>query len=65
MEWIKCSDRLPTEQGRYLVYMDELGVMTCAWRGIDNPDRPFEHTGWKLPYEFSHWMPLPPEPPKD
>jgi hypothetical protein len=58
--WVKCSDRLPDMPYRsYLVYMKEFGITICKWLGKDNPDRPYEYHGWKLPYEFSHWMPLP------
>lgn len=61
--WIKCSERLPNEEGEYLVRLAG-GVMVMKWYGIHNPNRPWSFTGWKLPYEFTHWMPLP-EAPKE
>ncbi|WP_038222927.1 DUF551 domain-containing protein [Xenorhabdus bovienii] len=58
MEWIKCNDRLPNDDGYYLVYE------TFNNRVGDDY---FFHNGsgdhWKLFHEYvTHWMPLP-EPP--
>ncbi len=63
MEWISMEDHIPDEEYRcYLVYQYHMGINICKWIGVSNPDRPWEHTGWKLPYLFTHWMPLPPCP---
>ncbi|AOM40529.1 DUF551 domain-containing protein [Xenorhabdus hominickii] len=58
MEWIKTSDRLPNDDGYYLVYE------TFNNRVADDY---FFHNGsgdhWKLFHiHVTHWMPLP-EPP--
>lgn len=64
--WISSKDRLPSEEGAYLVYAKS-----------ENPDKPFIHKAWfnieiqaweLVPSVWAsaitHWMPLP-EPPKD
>jgi hypothetical protein len=63
MEWIKCSEKLPEIPGIYLVWFAE-GVSVCKWYGMNSEDRPYENTGWRLPYQFTYWMPLP-KPPKE
>lgn len=63
MKWISVKDELPTEEYKcYIVYMKEIGVLVVKWYGTVNEDRPWEYTGWKLPYPFTHWMRLPPDP---
>jgi hypothetical protein len=63
MTWIKVKDRLPDKPYTiYLVYIPHLGIHIQKWIGADDPDRPHEHHGWKLPYPVSHWMPLPEKP---
>lgn len=64
MEWISIEERLPPDEYVcYLVFQVHMGITICKWIGAENPDRPWKHTGWKLPYLFTHWMPLP-SPPK-
>jgi hypothetical protein len=68
MEWIKCSEKLPTEPGRYLAWVayDDTGhAMTVGYEEGWNclslfgvVDREHEMTN------ITHWMPLP-EPPKE
>ncbi len=60
-QWVKCSERTPSEEKKYLVSMGDW-VTTCVWMGIDNPERPYEYTGWRLPYDWTQWMPIPDPP---
>lgn len=67
MEWIKCSERMPSKDGKYL---------TCTITGL--PYRPYDYEVLSFyeqqPYfqdedyrfcnEITHWMELP-APPKD
>ena len=54
-EWIKCSDRIPEKNGRYLVL--EGGSYT--WIGVSS----LRNGRWDSE-NTTHWMSLP-EPPKD
>ena len=60
MEWIKCSERMPERDGRYLAFDGE--IVTVDYNAA--------HEVWSIDGEgfnknvFSHWMPLP-EPPKE
>ena len=65
MEWIKCSDRLPEIEGRYLVYpigkyYGEVVTFT-KWHYDEIPSNSFffEHHGMLHLVEPTHWMPLP------
>lgn len=65
MEWIKCSDRLPETEGRYLVclrnfYVTEFNYSNYSkprWFNLAAGDESMDN-----PIRF--WMPLP-EPPKE
>ncbi|MEN7471001.1 DUF551 domain-containing protein [Providencia stuartii] len=60
--WVKCSERVPEEPGRYLCYVEEvnsLGIShyqwNCSWNGVCFRDD-------SLSGRVTHWMPLPPPP---
>ena len=66
-EWIKSSERLPDEEGDYIVY----GIPTCIscwkeWRVREATwkmkNKSFEFGEYDCPLEVSHWMPLPEKP---
>lgn len=54
--WIKCSDRLPEEDGDYLTVTQN---RVHRWIALT----PFKKGGWSQVYidwtKVSHWMPLP------
>lgn len=60
--WIKCSERIPEEGGRYWCYVEEQNSLgkshyqwNCSWNG----------DGWSdkaLTGRVTHWMPLPAAP---
>ncbi|AXF67011.1 DUF551 domain-containing protein [Leclercia sp. W17] len=61
--WIPCSERIPTEIGRYWCYVEEqnsLGKSHYQWNCSWNGDR------WWVESEnggrVTHWMPLPNQP---
>lgn len=54
--WISVEDKLPTEKGRYLVYLGESIVISAFY-----PNAPEPHF---YAVEATHWMPLPSEPEK-
>ncbi|HCI8581208.1 TPA: DUF551 domain-containing protein [Enterobacter cloacae] len=65
MDWIKCSEMVPEEGGRYWCYVEEqndLGKSHYQWNCAWNGDR------WWIESEdggrVTHWMPLP-EPPSE
>lgn len=73
-EWIKCSDKLPEDCGRVLVFNSEIAKYD-ARDGVNSPGvkvgRLLEYTRKLRPdgcmgYDDSttHWMPLP-DPPKE
>lgn len=49
-EWIKCSERMPEKDGRYLVVED----YTPPWIGVSN----LRYGQWDS-HPTTHWMPLP------
>ena len=58
MEWIKCSERMPTGNHPVLVYIRD-GYQIIAFK---EPDRwVWEGESWFLS-EGMYWMPLPPNP---
>jgi len=64
MKWTCVLKKLPPEKYKSYLTFGDMGIGITLWLGIDNEDRPYEHTGWKLPYNITHWMPLPKEPRK-
>lgn len=61
-KWIAVEDELPNRPYHHYLTYGDAGVSITEWIGKDNPDRHWEHTGWKLPYNITHWMPLPKPP---
>jgi len=60
--WIKCSERMPEENGRYWCYVEEqnsLGKSHYQWNCSWNGD---EWGGEALSGRVTHWMPLPAPP---
>ncbi len=62
--WIKCSERMPDEYGRYWCYVEEQNSLgkshyqwNCSWNGDEWSDDAL--TGR---VRVTHWMPLPAEP---
>lgn len=60
--WIKCSERMPEEGGRYWCYVEEQNSLgkshyqwNCSWNGN-------EWSGKALTGCVTHWMPLPAAP---
>lgn len=60
--WIKCSDRMPEEGGRYWCYVEEQNSLgkshyqwNCSWNGDEWSDK-------ALTGRVTHWMPLPAAP---
>lgn len=60
--WIKCSERMPEEGGRYWCYVEELNSLgkshyqwNCSWNGDEWSDK-------ALTGRVTHWMPLPAAP---
>lgn len=47
--WISVKDKLPEENGRYLVVEDHIS----RWRGVDH------FRNGKFTMKVTHWMPLP------
>ncbi|CNI11266.1 Protein of uncharacterised function (DUF551) [Yersinia frederiksenii] len=63
--WIKCSDRMPEDSGRYWCYVEEQNCLgkshyqwNCSWSGDVWSDR-------ALTGRVTHWMPLPAAPEKE
>lgn len=57
--WIKCSERMPEEGGRYWCYVEEQNSLgkshyqwNCSWNGDEWSDK-------ALTGRVTHWMPLP------
>ena len=76
-EWISVDDRLPDETGRYLavkkrIAPDELGgnrtdIVILRFFVDDGFRMPTHIPDWineEINEEITHWMPLPPQPPK-
>jgi len=60
--WIKCSERMPEEGGRYWCYVEEQNSLgkshyqwNCSWNGDEWSDK-------ALTGRVTHWMPLPTAP---
>lgn len=64
-DWISVKDRLPDEQGTYLVFREEpYGMITIAWySGHENGWLALDG-GFYADGVLTHYMPLP-EPPKE
>ncbi|AYP69230.1 hypothetical protein Edno5_0058 [Edwardsiella phage Edno5] len=61
-KWIKCSERVPEQGGRYWCYIEDQNSLgksnyqwNCSWNGDIWSDK--ELTG-----RVTHWMPLPTHP---
>jgi Protein of unknown function (DUF551) len=57
MTWIKCSDRLPEKNGRYLAYCDDQNPGVIGWT--------FEKERWPDGSKVTHWQPIPDPPAKE
>lgn len=64
MEWVKCSDMLPTPYSNVLFVAQDNSVCCGKYFGIRN-----EHKTWESSDEYvywddevTHWMPLPQPP---
>lgn len=62
--WIRCSERMPEEGGRYWCYVEEINSLgkshyqwNCSWNGDVFSDP-------ALTGRVTHWMPLPLPPSK-
>ena len=77
-KWISINDRLPDETGRYLavkkrIAPDELGgnrtdIVIIRFFVDDGFRMPTHIPDWineEINEEVTHWMPLPPQPPKE
>ena len=74
-KWINVKERLPEENGRYLVVLKRCGFVNDIKLNDEEIKILRYHDGWRLPYhipewinetlkqEVTHWMPLP-EPPE-
>jgi hypothetical protein len=63
-EWVSVKDRLPSEGGRYWVYVEEItdtGKSHYQWNAAYGEFHRFTETN--MNGTVTHWMPLP-EPPK-
>ncbi|WP_145586604.1 DUF551 domain-containing protein [Yersinia kristensenii] len=63
--WIKCSDQMPEDSGRYWCYVEEQNCLgkshyqwNCSWNGDMWSDQ-------ALTGRVTHWMPLPSAPEKE
>jgi hypothetical protein len=67
-KWIPVSERLPEEEGTYLVFTESGCVTTARWyaeRDMKNYRGEFiRHVMGSFHRRATHWMPLP-EPPKE
>ena len=77
-QWISVEDRLPDETGRYLavkkrIAPDDFGgnrtdIVIIRFFVDDGFRMPIHIPDWinkKINEEVTHWMPIPPEPPKE
>ena len=77
-QWISVADRLPDETGRYLavkkrIAPDDFGgnrtdIVIIRFFVDDGFRMPIHIPDWinkKINEEVTHWMPIPPEPPKE
>lgn len=61
MEWISVKDRLPEENGEYLIWYGEDGFDTGYWN-TEYPDMFTQEGGHVLIQYVTHWMKI--EPPQ-
>lgn len=54
-EWIPCSERLPENDGRYLVTCSKIGAWVVDWNIWHNEPKP----SWLWEQGVTAWMPLP------
>jgi len=57
--WIPVTERLPEEEGQYLTRRRNGISFTEHWFPATSKDL------WLRCYSVTHWMPLPPQPPKE
>lgn len=61
--WISVKDRMPKEEGRYIVYADK-GVKSAFYETYEGESRWTDEGERYWDIHVTHWMPLP-EPPKE
>lgn len=54
-QWIPCSERMPEEDGRYLVTCSRWGAWAVDWNIWSNEPKP----SWLWEQGVTAWMPLP------
>jgi len=59
--WIKVSDRIPTDDERYLCFDGTIYIANIAWEDDEGCKVWISHDGWQC--KPTHWMRLP-MPPK-
>ena len=69
MEWISVEDRLPKDDGEYLVHLDSGDIFVDEYNtdwlfGSDNYNESMQAALGVPEICVTHWMPLP-EPPQD
>lgn len=74
--WIPCSERMPEQDGEYLVFTEYEDVFKCTFDSNEENKWGFEQnyhdpdtlgwagTTWTAVETVTHWMPLP-EPPEE
>ncbi len=64
MGWIKCSERLPKNTGKYWVYMNNDGY--CSQNAMTFLAKTTKREAkWTCAAKVTHWTDLLPEPPHD
>lgn len=64
MNWIKCSERMPTEQKRYICYNAEYSDDYRVWIAHYDGNNEFMADDGCY-YNVTHWMHKPPAPGKE